>query len=523
MASVSTEPSAKELRGTRRALRFRVGGGEPPRAVDVEIDGRRVWSTATSPRGADGWYELAWPRALRPYLQGSGQVRVVDGRDGAELAEGTVRFTGARRAPDITDSRGRPLTVNKWLRMGTTLEARGSDLQNVLLERTQELVALLDGLGYEVCVTGGTLLGAVRSGALMPQDDDTDLAVVLPYDDPAELSLASYRLEDDLVAAGLTVVHHSNAHLQVNYLRPDGAVDHYIDVFLGFFRRGEYCQPFHIREPMERSSILPRSTVHINGAPFPAPARPEDWLAACYGPGWKVPDPSFRFVTPLSTRRRYDAWFGSQNQHRNFWESYWARLGDAALDHGMRASTARRTLRGTNPGIPILDLGAGSGRFAVAAAALGHRVVAVDYSYRALGLIRERARLAGVGDLVQARFLNLGDRRRVLELAAELVHDGPWLVRADHVLESVSEDALEATMLMARELLRDGGVMRVTLDTSLTPTYSADDPRTWNRTVDEVSSVATAHGLEVRTVGRGSRWSRQGPRLSAALTLVRTR
>jgi SAM-dependent methyltransferase len=57
---------------------------------------------------------------------------------------------------------------------------------------------------------------------------------------------------------------------------------------------------------------------------------------------------------------------------------------------------------------PVVELGVGTGRIAVPIASEGIRVVGVDSSPGMLEVCRERAELAGVGDLVE---LHLGDLR----------------------------------------------------------------------------------------------------------------
>lgn len=63
--------------------------------------------------------------------------------------------------------------------------------------------------------------------------------------------------------------------------------------------------------------------------------------------------------------------------------------------------------RGVEPG-PIVELGVGTGRIAVPIASDGIRVIGVDSSAGMLDVCRERAEVAGVGELVELR---LGDLR----------------------------------------------------------------------------------------------------------------
>jgi ubiquinone/menaquinone biosynthesis C-methylase UbiE len=63
---------------------------------------------------------------------------------------------------------------------------------------------------------------------------------------------------------------------------------------------------------------------------------------------------------------------------------------------------------GLGPSGTVVDMGAGTGRFALAAAPYAARVVAVDVSPAMLGVVRSRAAEAGLGNIecVQAGFLS---------------------------------------------------------------------------------------------------------------------
>jgi len=63
---------------------------------------------------------------------------------------------------------------------------------------------------------------------------------------------------------------------------------------------------------------------------------------------------------------------------------------------------------GLGPSGTVVDMGAGTGRFALAAAPFAARVVAVDVSPAMLGVVRSRAAEAGLGNIecVQAGFLS---------------------------------------------------------------------------------------------------------------------
>jgi S-adenosylmethionine-dependent methyltransferase len=99
------------------------------------------------------------------------------------------------------------------------------------------------------------------------------------------------------------------------------------------------------------------------------------------------------------------------------------------------------------PGLDVLDIGGGTGGFAVRVAGLGHRVTVVDPSPDALAALARRAREDGVEVTGQQ-----GDLGSLLELAGPA---GADVVLCHGVLEVVDDPA--AALATIREVLRPGG------------------------------------------------------------------
>jgi SAM-dependent methyltransferase len=470
--------------------------------VDVSFDGYRAW-TVRLPAATEGAFHLDWPEPLQLYLRGSTRLTLSRVDDPARSEAVDVDFEGVGRV-SLTDSQGRRLVINKWHQLGHTLEFESSDFRQVLLERTQELLNFLDRLGYAVCITGGTLLGAVRSGDLLPRDDDADLAVLLPLDNPADLQLASFDMEAALVEAGYTVIRHSGAHLQVIFLSEAGLVAQYIDIFSAFFKNGEYCQPFHIRQPMAPSSILPFRPIQLGRYSFPGPAVPEDWCEASYGPTWRVPDHTFSFETPIATRRRFENWFGLTNMHRDFWEEYWTdRFEDvAAVEAATVVAPPDRPpeVWGHLPvGTPIVDLGCGDATVAAWLASRGHRVVAVDHAFSALALARRRAAL-NQADSLELAYLNLYDLRRVMEFAAHRRREArSWYLVALNVWESLDDRGQDNLFSLAGHLLPPAGGLLGCTSTGQQPEVWRD-ARTLSVAPEHLADRARAQGLDLTVI-----------------------
>ncbi len=103
--------------------------------------------------------------------------------------------------------------------------------------------------------------------------------------------------------------------------------------------------------------------------------------------------------------------------------------------------------------VTVLDLGGGTGVYAVPMASAGHPVTVVDQSPDALATLRRRANAAGVGDLVTAV---LSDLDAFDGGSAELAAD---VVLCHRVLEYV-DNPLQ-TLIEAGRAVRAGGVLSI--------------------------------------------------------------
>jgi SAM-dependent methyltransferase len=113
----------------------------------------------------------------------------------------------------------------------------------------------------------------------------------------------------------------------------------------------------------------------------------------------------------------------------------------------------RQVLDGRHPDRPasVVDIGGGTGGFAVRIAELGHRVVVVDPSPDALATLARRADESGVADLVTGR---QGDLATLPDLVPE---QGADVVLCHGVLEIVDDPTSALGTLAAT--LRPGGTL----------------------------------------------------------------
>jgi hypothetical protein len=480
-------------------------------SIDVRFGDHRVWSTVVDQVPEFSVVELSWPQDLRAHVVGSGEISVLRSADGTLLASAQVQIGSETGTRQVTDARGRFLAVNKWDHLGVPLDGQDDGAIGRLLDHAEQLIAELTAMGHHPFFSSGSLLGLIRDGALLPHDDDIDLGNLSKKSHPADLVVESLELERSLQAAGHTVIRHSYAHLQVMFLHETGDVDHYIDIFTAYYDPdGTFNQPFSIRGELPRDQFEPFESVELDGHVFPGPARPEAWLEVNYGPGWRIPDPGFRFETPAATQRLFDCWYGTFNLHRDYWNE---RHAQAKVERTPDSRRVRDELLGRDGARGrLIDVGSGFSSLPADLAADGFAVTATDFSLAAL-----RAQAARV----DTRYVNYNDRRSVMNFAWDLLASGePVDFILNHTLEGFTGETADNLFLLLRWVLRGDSVAIVTVDTELPAHHRFEDPESWHVSLDLLESRAHSVGLAVSIVSEYQRRSPTGPRASTLAVIT---
>ncbi len=150
-----------------------------------------------------------------------------------------------------------------------------------------------------------------------------------------------------------------------------------------------------------------------------------------------------------------DSWWLDEAAHagREHFDEQHARRYDAKMDAGAAAEIALLQAAGVlGPGSSVVELGTGTGQFALAAAQVCERVVAVDVSPVMLARLREKLDRSGVGNVeaVDAGFLTYRHRGE----PADVVYSRFALHHLPDFWQAI------ALRRMA-DLLRPGGVLRL--------------------------------------------------------------
>jgi hypothetical protein len=432
----------------------------PQEAVlDVFFDGRRVLSFWLHRDGVqDGRHWLfAWPKTLREFLDGTADVAVVVTRTGEEVFHREVTLGAGHGRIEVVNRHGQPISLDKYLRRVVAFDTRSAEELEPLLDATAEVIAALRDVGIEAFLAYGTLLGAVRDGAVIGHDSDADLGYVSHLSHPVDVIRESFRIQRALTGLGYRITRYSALAFKVDVDEGDGVVRG-LDVFGGFLMDGQLHLMGEIREPFEESWIFPLGSTTLEGRAFPAPADPDRLLTATYGASWRVPDPAFHFEPPLATVRRLNGWFRGLRVGRAMWDRVYSRR-QPALPTEPAPFVAWAAEREPDAATYV-DVGCGAGSDVLWMARREVPSVGLDFQPRSF-------RAAAAQEVSGAEFwtCNLLELRDVLPAGATLSRrPGPRLVLGRHVVDTLGADARAHLWRLARMTLAGEGGGRLYLE-----------------------------------------------------------
>ena len=429
--------------------------------LDVLFDGRRIWSFWLQRDGEStgGSYVVAWPAALRRFLNGTTRLQLVEHVTGSVAYDAEVRLGQGDARIAVVNERGLPLGVDKSLRLAQTFDTRSAEHVAPLLDSIDEVLTALRKAGIEAFPAYGTLLGAVRGGRLIGHDSDADIGYVSHFTHPVDVVRESFRLQRALADMGYSIQRYSGAAFKVDVLEADGSVRG-LDVFGGFLADGNLHLMGEIRTPFEREWVFPLGTTTLEGRELPAPANTDAFLTATYGPSWRVPDPAYQFGTPPSTARRLNGWFRGTRVQREAWDRTYSRLPSEPPD--IRPSRFARWVRRQEGRVParVVDIGCGTATDDLWFARRGASVLGLDYALRGSEPVAELAAAEGV-DLT-FRDMNLSELRSTLAQGARVAQQpGPRVVTARHIADATDRVGRAHLWRACDMMLRGGGRLYV--------------------------------------------------------------
>lgn len=434
--------------------------------LDVRIDGRRVWTfwslRDTRPVGLgerNPLRQVAWPKQMLQYLDGTARIEVAESATGAVRFAATVALGSGEGEVLVRNAEGVDLGIDKSGNLVPTFAGRSEDDIADLLNATEAALEALRSVGVEAFIAYGTLLGAVREGRVLGHDSDADLGYVSRHSTPVDVALESFQIQRRLAEQGWKIARHSGGAFKISV--DEGGMTRGLDVFGGFMDDGHLYLMGEIGVPFREEWIFPLTTATLHGREMPVPAQPDKLLEVTYGPGWRVPDPAFKFTTPERTVRAFNDWFRGNKPNIRYWHrQIRSNRAKPLPEHSSLAELARDEAKAR--GAEVFDVGAGRGQDALWLAREGLTVTAYDYVMGNLTPLREVAVDEGLA--LSVRQLNLTDRRMLLAEGALAAHTPrPRVVMARHLVDATSFEGIQGFVRFCSMSLRAGGVVLVEL------------------------------------------------------------
>jgi hypothetical protein len=425
---------------------------------DVLFDDRRIYSFWLHRDGTrrDGRWTVAWPKTLTEFLNGRATVAVVAHETGHEVFRDEVSLGSGSEPIAIVTRDGQPLSLDKSWRRVQTFDTASSRHLEPLLEAMERVLEALRGAGLEAFLAYGTLLGAVREGKVLGHDWDADLGYVSRFHHPVDVIRESFRVQRAMADLGYRIVRYSALAFKVEVEGDDGAVRG-LDVFGGFLMDGHLHLMGEIREPFLEEWIFPLGTAVLDGRTFPAPADPDRFLRATYGPSWRVPDPAFHFAPPTETVRRLNGWFRGLRRGRARWDRIYSKRRRQSLPE---PSSLVQWMAEREPAAQtFVDIGCGRGADVLWMAERGVPSIGLDFQPRAYQLAATRAaddeRLRR---LVDFWGFNLLELRQVLAVGALVARrPAPRVLLARHLVDGLGRHARDRLWRSARMMTAGEG------------------------------------------------------------------
>jgi len=422
-------------------------------ALALELDGRRVWAFVPPRDGrrVDGRWLVAWPAPLAPLLDGHADAVLRDLRTGEAVHQTSVSLGSGEGRVELVDAEGRPLTVDKGNHLTAMFAEASDDARGRLVDVVAEALELMRAWGHDGFLAFGNLLGAVRDGRLIGHDNDADVVLLSRATHPVDVISESMALERRFHEAGWQTHRMSGGDFKLFATLPDGLTVG-IDVFSAFYLQGMLHVMPTVAADLPRSSLLPTSTVRLEGRDLPAPADPEAVLAATYGPGWRTPDPAFKYDPPRWLRRRLGGYMRGERKHARYWQNFYKTK--ASKVPGEPSSFAR-WVAGRDPRpTSLIDVGCGTARDSLWLSGQGMDVLGCDYSPAGLAFATDRA--AEQGRDAAFRRLNLYDVRQLLATGALLARERKTdAVYARFLVHALEDDGRQNLWRFSRSVLRN--------------------------------------------------------------------
>jgi hypothetical protein len=322
-------------------------------SVHILLDGVIIKSVKVH-RGSPSYFEAKFDRGSIARFPPSALLTVETGAGEVVTARGlsrSVRIVTPRPRFERFDVSDLVEFVDK--KGAVRNDAIGEEVRQAhYLQLYAEVCEILrQELGKDLMVIYGTLLGHYRDGRLIRGDDDFDACIVASSSSAAGVKVEAIKAIRTLVEAGFTVSINRRGRPFRVHPRGSGIESFHLDIHVCWFERGMLWAPPALCFPADVSAFLPPIAGRLQGVSVLAPRRPDIFLEANYGPGWRVPDPSFRYYlggTSSAVSTNFAKSFISPSEYRRL-------LWSIAFESGRESSGGALLAVGELPLYPLVS------------------------------------------------------------------------------------------------------------------------------------------------------------------------
>jgi SAM-dependent methyltransferase len=345
---------------------------------------------------------------------------------------------------------GKVFAQNGRLQLSKTLDTVWQAQVMALYDQVRTILAEAHGL--DAFFIYGTLLGAVREGAVIGHDTDFDAAFISSQTDPRSAAREMQQVAFTLIDAGMDVECLMSAlHI---HDRVDPAVR--IDLFHLFFDGdGKLQFPFGIAGHSTYSVDQWKGTEEIAfaGARGLVPVDAEPLVEYIYGAGWREPKPGFDWVRDR-VEQAIDGFLPPEWVEEVYWANFYAHTEYTSGSSFCELVDGRLEVPQT-----VVDIGCGDGRDSCWFAKSGRHVMGLDRSHIGIRHAAAKATSLGLADLVEFRACDVSDGaalRAALADARTVAAGGPLLFYLRFFLHSVPEEVQETLLAVITECASPG-------------------------------------------------------------------
>lgn len=193
-------------------------------------------------------------------------------------------------------------TITQRLAAGASINKKGfysptseavSAMQNRLLQLYTRVNRFFEeNFHRSVFILYGTLLGYYRDGDFIKGDDDFDAGFISLKQRAVDVKLETMDMVKELVLAGF-IINFNRLGRLFRIRLPEDPPEVHLDLRPLWYEDGGIWAHLQAFLPMGVDDFLPLNTGQLRGTDIKYPRNSEKFLAAYYGPGWKVPDPGY--------------------------------------------------------------------------------------------------------------------------------------------------------------------------------------------------------------------------------------